>query len=118
MEKKAGGVIFRPGEEMMQLTLMQMLFLKKISPTPVKIRILLYLSKQKKKVTITKASRDLNIDYKNLWRYLQLFKAADIITLQPSEKTQGKKTYITFNWNKSEIVGYEKKISKLLAKSK
>lgn len=71
---------------------------KDISINKNKLRIIKYLiSNEGKEISISKLSKDLDIDYKNMWRYVQSFKEANIINLNPSQPSQGKEVKVDLN---------------------
>lgn len=61
-----------------------------------KVKILEYLIKNKE-ASISEISRELKIDYKNTHRYIQQFKKAGAVKLNPNELSRGKKVMVSLN---------------------
>jgi len=84
-----------------------------VSINPTKMLILGYLRENKeKKSSISDISKDLNIDYKNTWRYIKQFQKSGLIKLNPKKPSQGKKVLVSINENHDFImIGGEKTIT-------
>jgi len=84
-----------------------------VSINPTKMLILGYLRENKeKKSSISDISKDLNIDYKNTWRYIKQFQKSGLIKLNPKKPSQGKKVLVSINEGHDFIMmGGEKTIT-------
>jgi len=91
-----------------------------VSINPTKMLILGYLRENKeKKNSISDISKDLNIDYKNTWRYIKQFQKSGLVKLNPKKPSQGKKVLVSINENHDFIMmGGEKTITMKKVKNK
>jgi len=87
---------------------------------PTKMLILGYLRENKeRKNSISDISKDLDIDYKNTWRYIKQFQKSGLIKLNPKKPSQGKKVLVSINEEHDFImVGGKKTITMKKVKNK